>query len=116
MWAGLAPVFMKAVVQAVLNGPNRKPTYKVTLKTDDARWHWRHTLPQTAVIMTFAVVGITALRYGTYPSVTLLVGSVYWGALNVVLLANFVSRSWHGLALTHTFFGRRRPELDAETA
>jgi cellulose synthase (UDP-forming) len=116
MWAGLAPVFMKAVVQAVLNGPNRKPTYKVTLKTDDARWHWRHTLPQTAVIMTFAVVGITALRYGTYPSVTLLVGSVYWGALNVVLLANFVSRSWHGLALTRTFFGRRRPELDAETA
>jgi cellulose synthase (UDP-forming) len=107
---------MKAVVQAVLNGPNRKPTYKVTLKTDDARWHWRHTLPQTAVIMTFAVVGITALRYGTYPSVTLLVGSVYWGALNVVLLANFVSRSWHGLALTRTFFGRRRPELDAETA
>jgi cellulose synthase (UDP-forming) len=114
MWAGLAPVFMKAVAQALVNGPNRKPTYKVTLKTDDARWHWRHTLPQTVVVMTLAVVGITALRYGTYPNLTLLVGSVYWGALNVVLLANFVSRSWHGLTLTRAFFGRRRPELDAE--
>jgi cellulose synthase (UDP-forming) len=115
MWAGLAPVFMKAVAQALLNGPNRKPTYKVTLKTDDARWHWRHTLPQTVVVMTLAVVAVTALRYGTYPSLTLLVGSVYWGALNVVLLANFVSRSWHGLTLTRALLGRRRPELDPET-
>ncbi len=107
MWAGLAPVFMKAVVQALAGGPNRKPSYKVTLKSDDARWHWRHTLPQTVVAMTLAVVAISAVRFHTYPNVTLLVGSVYWGALNVVLLANFVSRSWHGLTLTRILFGRR---------
>jgi cellulose synthase (UDP-forming) len=115
MWTGLAPVFMKAVAQAVLGGPSRKPVYRVTLKSDDARWHWRHTLPQTTVVTTIAVVTITALRFGTYPSVTLLVGSVYWGALNVVLLANFVSRGWHGLTLVRTVIGRARSVLGAPT-
>lgn len=46
MWAGMAPVYMKAVLQALLAGPNRKPVYKVTRKQDDLRWHWRHTLPR----------------------------------------------------------------------
>jgi cellulose synthase (UDP-forming) len=116
MWAGLAPVFMKAVAQALLGGPNKKPSYRLTLKSDDTRWHWRHTLPQTVVVMTLAVVAITAVRFHTYPSATLLVGSVYWGALNIVLLANFISRSWHGIHLTHNLFGRRRPELTSSPA
>jgi cellulose synthase (UDP-forming) len=111
MWAGLAPVFMKAVAQGLLGGPNRKPVYRVTLKSDDTRWHWRHTLPQTLVVMTLAVVAITAIRFHTYPSVTLLVGSVYWGALNIVLLANFISRSWHGMRVARTILGRRRAEV-----
>jgi cellulose synthase (UDP-forming) len=111
MWAGLAPVFMKAVVQGLVGGPNRKPVYRVTLKSDDTRWHWRHTLPQTLVVMTLAVVAITAVRFHTYPSVTLLVGSVYWGALNIVLLANFISRSWHGMRFARAVLGRRRAEV-----
>lgn len=111
MWAGLAPVFMKAVAQGLIGGPNRKPVYRVTLKSDDTRWHWRHTLPQTLVVMTLAVVAITAIRFHTYPSVTLLVGSVYWGALNIVLLANFISRSWHGMRVARTILGRRRAEV-----
>jgi len=32
IWSGLAPVFMKASLQAILGGPNRKPIYKVTRK------------------------------------------------------------------------------------
>lgn len=108
MWVGLSPVFMKAVCQGVVCGPHRKPSYRVTLKSDDARWHWRHTLPQSMVVMTIAVVCITAVRYRTYPNVTLLVGGVYWGALNVVLLANFVSRSWHGVTLTRNLLARTR--------
>jgi cellulose synthase (UDP-forming) len=101
MWAGLAPVFMKATIQAVVSGPNRKPTYKVTRKHDDLRWHWRETLPQSMVVVTIVVVLIYALRFSTLPSVVLLIGSVYWGGLYVVLLGNFVSRGWHGL--THPF-------------
>ena len=116
MWAGLAPVFMKAVVQAVMGGPSRKPSYRVTLKSDDTRWHWRHTLPQTIVVTTVAVVAITAIRFHTYPSLTLLLGSVYWGALNIVLLANFISRSWHGIRFTRSLIERRRPKLTAPSS
>jgi cellulose synthase (UDP-forming) len=108
MWAGLAPVFMKATVQAVLGGPHRKPVYRVTLKSDDVRWHWRHTIPQSVVVLTVVVVGTYALRRGTYPSATLLLGSVYWGTLNVILLGNFVSRSWHGVTSARALIARRR--------
>lgn len=97
MWAGLAPVFMKATVRAVLDGPTRKPVYRLTLKTDDVRWHWRQTLPQAVLVLVVATVVVTAIRFRTYPSPTLLFGSVYWGALNVILLGNFVTRGWHGL-------------------
>lgn len=35
--------------------------------------------------------------HGTLPSVNLLVGAVYWGGLNIVLLTGFVTRGWHGV-------------------
>jgi cellulose synthase (UDP-forming) len=37
VWSGMTPVYMKAAVQAIIGGPNRKPTYKVTRKHDDHR-------------------------------------------------------------------------------
>ena len=98
MWAGLAPVFMKASIQAIVSGPNRKPVYKVTRKTDEPRWYWRHTLPQTTAVLAVTVVAVYAARYGTFPNPTLLIGSVYWGGLNIILLTNFITRGWHGLA------------------
>ncbi len=107
MWVGLSPVFMKATVQAVLGGPNRKPTYRVTLKSDDVRWHWRHTLPQTLLVAGVVAIVLYAVRFGTYPNVTLLAGSVYWGALNVILLGNFIARGWHGVSTTSAFLRRR---------
>ena len=90
MWTGMAPVYMKACVQALLGGRHRKPVYKVTRKQDDLRWHWRHTLPHTTVVLV-VFVGIYALRYGALPSASLLAGAVYWGGLNVVLLTGFVA-------------------------
>jgi cellulose synthase (UDP-forming) len=107
MWAGMAPVYMKATLQALLGGPRRKPVYRVTRKHDDLRWHWRHTLPQTTLVLLVACVGLYAVRHGTLPSVSLLAGAVYWGGLNVVLLSGFVSRGWHGVAR------RRLPALRA---
>lgn len=97
MWTGMAPVFMKAVIQAVRGGPNRKPVYKVTRKEDDLRWHWRHTLPQTSAVLTVLIVFAYALAEETFPNLVLLAGSVYWGGLNIVLLSGFVARGWHGL-------------------
>jgi cellulose synthase (UDP-forming) len=98
MWTGMAPVYMRASLKALLGGRHRKPVYKVTRKTDDLRWHWRHTLPQTSLVLLVAVVLVYALRHGTFPSASLLLGAVYWGGLNVVLLTGFITRGWHGVA------------------
>lgn len=109
MWAGLAPVFAKASMQAILSGPNRKPVYQVTRKHDDHRWHWRHTLPQTSLVVAVAVVGISALRFGTIPNPILLAGSIYWGGLNIILISNFVTRGWYGLTVRAALFRRVNP-------
>lgn len=97
MWTGMAPIFIKATIQALLDGPNRKPVYKVTRKDDDLRWHWRHTLPQASTVLFVLIVLGYALVKGTFPNLVLLAGSVYWGGLNIVLLSGFVARSWHGM-------------------
>lgn len=97
MWTGMAPVYAKAVLLALAGGPNRKPVYVVTRKEDDIRWHWRHTLPQTTLVLAVVCVFVYGVRYGTLPSLALLAGSVYWGGLNIALMTSFVSRSWYGL-------------------
>lgn len=97
MWTGMAPVYAKAVILALVGGPNRKPAYVVTRKEHDIRWHWRHTMPQTTLVLLVVCVMVYGLRYGTLPSVALLAGSVYWGGLNIALLTSFVTRSWYGL-------------------
>jgi hypothetical protein len=97
MWTGLAPVYMKGCIQAILGGPNRKPVYKVTRKHDDVRWHWRQTLPQTTVVLAVLAVAVYGVRFGTLPNLTLLAGTAYWGGLNVVLLGGFVARGWYGV-------------------
>lgn len=107
MWAGLAPVFIKATILAVVNGRDRKPGYKVTRKHHDLRWHWRDTLPQATIVVGVAATAIYALRFQTLPSPVLLIGTVYWGGLNVILLGNFVTRGWHGLRFG---MSRRRGE------
>jgi cellulose synthase (UDP-forming) len=97
IWSGMAPVFMKASIQAILGGPSRKPVYKVTRKHTDPRWYWGHTLPQTSVLAVVLCTLLYALRHGTLPRATLLVPCVYWGGLYVALFAGFVARSWYGV-------------------
>jgi len=97
IWSGMAPVFIKASVQALLGGPDRKPVYKVTRKHNDPRWHWGHTLPQTSVLLTVVFTLVFALRNGTMPRLTMLIPFVYWGGLYVALFAGFIARSWHGV-------------------
>ena len=117
MWAGMSPIYIKATVQAILGGPNRKPVYKVTRKHDDLRWHWRHTLPQTMLLLTVAFVLLYTVVNGTLPPLTVLAGTVYWGGLNVILLAGFVVRGWHGVGHTARIAGwaQRRPTTPQPT-
>jgi cellulose synthase (UDP-forming) len=112
MWTGMAPIYMKASLQAIGGGPNRKPVYKVTRKEDDLRWHWRHTLPQTSLVLLVVFVLAYAVGHGTLPSLSLLAGAVYWGGLNIVLLTGFVTRGWHGLGRARRAIAR----LDATAA
>lgn len=98
MWIGMSPVYAKAVLLAIVRGPNRKPTYVVTRKHDDLRWHWRHTLPQTTIVLAVFCTAVYAVRFGTLPNVGLLAGTVYWGGLQVALLTSFISRGWHGIS------------------
>lgn len=102
MWTGMAPIYMKATIQALVGGRHRKPVYKVTRKVDDLRWHWRSTLPQTSLVLLVLFVMLYAIVNGTLPSASLLAGAVYWGGLNIMLLSGFVTRGWHGLGV----FGR----------
>ncbi|QEC46510.1 glycosyltransferase [Baekduia soli] len=97
MWTGMAPIYMRATVQAVLGGRTRKPVYRVTRKVDDVRWHWRHTLPQTGLVLAVFAVLVYAVGHQRVPSVSVLAGAVYWGGMNIILLTGFVTRGWHGL-------------------
>ena len=114
MWTGMAPVYAKAVILALAGGPNRKPSYVVTRKEHDIRWHWRHTLPQTTIVLLVACVMVYALRFGTLPSLALLAGSVYWGGLNIALLTSFVTRGWYGLRRARRAAGRFASRAPAE--
>ncbi len=116
MWTGMAPIYIKAVIQAILGGPHNKPVYKVTRKVDDLRWHWRQTLPQTVLTLGLVATLVYALRNGTLPSPSLLAGAVYWGGLNAVLLTGFISRGWHGFRLMRRPSGGPRPRTTAVAA
>jgi len=109
IWSGLAPVFIKASVQAILGGRARKPVYKVTRKHNDPRWHWGHTLPQTSVLLAVLFTLAYALRSGAVPRPIVLVPFVYWGGLYVALLAGFVARSWYGV---HSLRRAARPAVE----
>jgi cellulose synthase (UDP-forming) len=113
IWSGLAPVFMKATIQAIVGGPARKPIYKVTRKHNDARWHWSSILPHGVVLAMVTLTLMFALRRGTLPPAIVLVPFLYWGGMYVVLLAGFVARSWHGV---YNLGQTLRPTVERRTA
>ncbi|MFN0028592.1 MAG: glycosyltransferase [Acidimicrobiales bacterium] len=97
MRAGMAPVFVKAAVQAIIGGRHRKPSYVVTRKAHDMRWHWRQTVPQSVGLAAVVVIAIVAVFQRRLPTLSQLVVGTYWGALNTMLLGTFITRGWHGL-------------------
>jgi cellulose synthase (UDP-forming) len=107
MWVGLGPVYMKASLQAILSGPNRKPAYRVTRKEHIRRWYWLHTLPQAATVLLLVAVAIYAVSQGTLPGVWPMVVTLYWAGFNVLLLTGFVSRGWYGMSRDRRGTGSR---------
>jgi cellulose synthase (UDP-forming) len=120
IWSGMAPVYMRASISAVLGGPHRKPVYKVTRKENDARWHWAQAVPQAIIIASLVGATVYALRFHTVRHAAELLPPLYWGAHFAVLLAGFVARSWYGVnslrkAILPTV-ERRAPEEEAKGA
>jgi cellulose synthase (UDP-forming) len=96
MWLGLAPVYIVACSKAVLGGRRRKPIYRITRKSTEARWYWRETLPHAVLATIVPVAFIVGLITGTLPSLPLLIATGYWGLINSAALAGFVVRGWFG--------------------
>ncbi len=98
IWSGMAPVYIKASVKAIIGGPREKPVYKVTRKHSDPRWYWSHTVPQAATILILVGAVAFAVRNDTVPRPVDLLPPLYWGAQFGMLLAGFVARGWYGVA------------------
>lgn len=97
IWTGMAPIFMKASVQAVLGGRHRKPVYKVTRKQDEHRWYWKLTVPQAFAVTAIAACGVYSALYHRLPPLVLLGATTYWGGIHLVLFGKFVTYGWHGV-------------------
>jgi cellulose synthase/poly-beta-1,6-N-acetylglucosamine synthase-like glycosyltransferase len=93
LWIGLAPVYMKACVLAVVGGRRRKPVYRVTRKHDEHRWYWRLVLPQMALLALLLAAIAKALATESLLLEADL-GSLYWASIFAVMLGCFIPRSW----------------------
>jgi cellulose synthase (UDP-forming) len=111
LWTGMSTVFAKAIVLAVLGGPNRKPTYKVTRKEHDLRWHWRETLPHIVILLTAIVLFVYALVAHTLTNIGQITVTLYFGSTYFGLLAGFVNRGRHGVKILRLPTMERRRKL-----
>ena len=96
MWMGLALVYVRATLLALLYGPRRKPAYTVTRKVTHIGWHWRAALPQMILLAALAL----ALAYSLVTTSLLTqfdLGSAYWAAYFGMFLGGLVTKSWYGV-------------------
>jgi cellulose synthase (UDP-forming) len=98
MWHGLMFVYMKAVIMALVYGPDRKPSYRVTRKNHVHRWYLRPTLPHILVVSALVVATI----YGTMThgiSVIMRPDVVYWLLMVAIPLGSFIPLGWYGMSV-----------------
>lgn len=83
VWAGLFPVYQKAVIQALFYR-RRKPAYKVTAKFDHGRREARLVIPQLATI----ALGLTCViyHYWRYGANYIFIFNIFWIAAMVYWL------------------------------
>lgn len=98
LWVGMAPVYARACLQALVGGRFRKPVYRVTRKTTERAWYWREMLPQTALMALLVMSLLFSLA--TTPLLTRFdVGSAYWAAIFLSFLGSFITQAWYGFDL-----------------
>ncbi len=105
----LAPVFARAIVVALVMGPNRKPRYTVTRKTHEHSNYLSMITPNVVagVLLALGVVVnlVTAIVLGWPLDVT----SIYFALIYCHMIWSFVPRAWWGCGrqLSDTTIGSR---------
>ncbi|HZC05573.1 MAG TPA: hypothetical protein VE338_08025 [Ktedonobacterales bacterium] len=67
----------------------------MTRKSTIARWYWRETLPQMALIT--LLIGSMIYGFIAHPELAAFnIGSAYWVLFYVVFLSGFVRKGWYG--------------------
>lgn len=96
MWIGLAPVYAKACIMALINGPHKKPSYKVTRKVHESGWYWKETIWQYMLLGGLIVALVKTVS--SQSLITILneadLGSIFWALYFILGLSGIVQRSW----------------------
>ncbi len=90
-------VFMKGCLLALLYGPNKKPTYKVTRKNRERGIYLRFVLPHLLLVIFLllsATRGLFAWTGGVFSENA---GLILWCVFHIVLFLPAIQKSWHGL-------------------
>ncbi len=96
IWLGMTPVYIRATLSALLNGPHKKPSYRVTRKRHIHRWYWREALFQTLLFagLLVAIAYHLATRSWLYDAD---LGTMFWAGFLAIGLARMVTNAWYGL-------------------
>ncbi|GCE06085.1 hypothetical protein KDAU_34140 [Dictyobacter aurantiacus] len=97
MWFGMTFVFIKSSFLALAYGPNKKPAYKVTRKTQEAGIYLREVFIQTILfllLLSACIYNLLIHRHSILQNADL--GSIFWATLFMGLLAGIIRRSWFG--------------------
>jgi cellulose synthase (UDP-forming) len=92
---GMALVYVKATIIAMIYGPVRKPHYRVTRKENVYDWYWREILPQFLLFL--ALIAASLYHIATHSLLyTADLGSLFWAGFFILGLSQVVRNSWHG--------------------
>jgi cellulose synthase (UDP-forming) len=112
IWLGLAPVYARSVIIALVSGPRRKPVYRVTRKMHRFRWYWRETWVQSAIwLLMFGALIAYLVRLPSLRDIEL--GLVGWCVFHLFMLGGFVRRSWFGVNWRERLAPRALPQETA---
>ncbi|WP_161982450.1 glycosyltransferase [Dictyobacter alpinus] len=97
MWFGMIFVFMKSCFLALTYGPNKKPAYKVTRKTQEAGIYLREVFVQTLLfLLLLSACVYNVFIHRNYFLRDTDLGSIFWAVLFMGLLLGIIHRSWFG--------------------
>ncbi|GER92039.1 hypothetical protein KDW_62010 [Dictyobacter vulcani] len=97
IWFGMIFVFIKAGWLALWYGPNKKPAYKVTRKTQQAGLYFRETATQIGLfVLLLAAIIFNLVTHPDIKGADL--GSIFWAIFYMFLLTGIISKSWFGVS------------------